>query len=234
VARSGADADTVRFETMDDAPRLHIAVQGGLGYLRNPGDGYLYACSIGFPVTQGTTPGFATAGHCGTTGEVVYYEPSQWTLGVKLGSFAASNFPAPEQTGPDYAWARVDSGHTLSPSVYGYGKGDVTVRGSAEAAVGAAVCRSGRTTGWRCGTIEAKNQTVNYSSGETILNLTRTTACSERGDSGGSFITGAGQGQGVLSGGSGSCKGGGRRSRSYFQPLNPILQVYNLTLHTGI
>ena len=30
-------------------------------------------------------------------------------------------------------------------------KGDVTVRGGTEAAVGAAVCRSGRTSGWRCG-----------------------------------------------------------------------------------
>jgi len=233
VARSGMDADTVRFETMDEAPRLHLAVQGGLGILRNPGDGYLYACSVGFPVTQGSTMGFATAGHCGDTGEVTYHEPSQWTLGVRLGTYAASNFPNPGQTGPDMAWVRVDSGHTLSPSVYGWGKGDVTVRGASEAAVGAAICRSGRTSGWRCGTVEAKNQTVNYQTGETILNLTRTTACSEGGDSGGSFITTPGQAQGVLSGGSGSCKGGGRRSRSFFQPINPILSTYNLSLVTS-
>jgi streptogrisin C len=232
VAASGADAGAVRVEVAEEQPSLRVALQGGLGYLRNPGDGYLYACSIGFPVTQG---GYVTAGHCGNAGEVVYFEPSQWTLGPKIGSFTASSFPAPGQTGNDYAWVKVDAGHTLSPSVYGYGSGDVTVRGSTEAAVGAAICRSGRTSGWRCGTIEAKNQTVSYSTGETILNLTRTTACSEGGDSGGSFITGAGQAQGVLSGGSGSCKGKqpNNRTRSFYQPLLPILQRYSLNLLTG-
>lgn len=235
VAVSGLDVETVRFETAHEQPRLHMDVLGGYGILRAPGDGYLYACSVGFSVTQNSTSGFTTAGHCGDTGEVVYYEPSQWTLGVRLGSYAASNFPAPGQTGPDYAWVRLDSGHTPRPVVEGYTSSDVTVRGSTEAAVGAAVCRSGRTTQWRCGTIEAKNQTVNYSSGETVLNLTRTTACSEGGDSGGSFITGVGQAQGVLSGGSGNCKQGGRpgSKRSFFQPLNPILQTYNLTLVTA-
>lgn len=232
IAISGADVSAVRLETAEEQPSLRVDLKGGLGYLRNPGDGYLYACSIGFPVTQG---GFVTAGHCGDAGENTYFEPSQWTLGPKIGSFAASSFPAPGQTGNDYAWVRVDAGHTLSPIVYGYGKGDVTVRGSTEAAVGAAICRSGRTSGWRCGTIEAKNQTVNYSSGETIVNLTRTTACSEGGDSGGSFITGPGQAQGVLSGGSGSCKGKqpNNRTRSFYQPLLPILQRYNLNLLTG-
>ena len=44
IARSGIDASTVRFETMSEAPQRRIAVQGGRGYLRNPGDGYLYAC----------------------------------------------------------------------------------------------------------------------------------------------------------------------------------------------
>ena len=123
--------------------------------------------------------------------------------------------------------------NTLPATVYGWGKGDATVRGSTSGGVGTAICRSGRTSGWQCGTIEALNQTVNYSTGETILNLTRTTACSEGGDSGGSFITGPGQAQGVLSGGSGSCKGAHRNSRSFFQPLGPILTAYGLTLNTS-
>jgi len=231
VAASGANVDSVRFVVDDEQPSLRVDLKGGHGYLRNPGDGYIYACSVGFNVTGG----FVTAGHCGDAGEDVFYEPSQWTLGPLLGSFSASSFPSPGQTGNDYAWVSVNGSHTLSPTVYGYGNGDVTVKGSTEAAVGAAICRSGRTSHWRCGTIEAKNQTVNYSSGETILNLTRTTACSEGGDSGGSFITGPGQAQGVLSGGSGSCKGKlpNRRTRSYYQPLLPILDAYNLNLRTG-
>ncbi|WP_242107195.1 S1 family peptidase [Luteimonas aquatica] len=232
IARSGADADTVRLETMKEAPELRIAIQGGRGYLRDPGDGYLYACSVGFPVTKGTTKGFATAGHCGTAGEIAYNEVAQWQVGVKIGSFAASNFPAPGGSGPDYAWVKVDSTHTLSPSVYGYGSGNVTVKGSSEAAIGAAICRSGRTSGWHCGTIRAKDVTVNYVSGETITHLTQTNACSEGGDSGGSFITtSTGQAQGVLSGGSGDCSGS--TGNSYFQPLKPILSAYGLTLLTG-
>src|SRR6478672_6772783 len=236
VAASGADARTVRLVTADEQPTLRSTLKGGLGYLRNPGDGYLYACSIGFNVTQGTTPGFVSAGHCGTAGEPVYLELSpQWTIGPKIGTFAASRFPQPGQTGNDWSWVKVDAGNTQPPTVYGWGKGDATVHGSTAAGVGAAICRSGRTSGWRCGTIEATGVTVSYSSGETILNLTRTTACSEGGDSGGSFITGPGQAQGVLSGGSGSCKGHlpNNRTRSFFQPLLPILSAYNLALKTG-
>ncbi|GAB3352058.1 S1 family peptidase [Lysobacter tyrosinilyticus] len=236
VAASGADAQNVSFVIDEEQPSLRSDLKGGLGYLRNPGDGYLYACSIGFNVTQGSTPGYVSAGHCGDAGEPVYLELSpQWTVGPKIGTFAASSFPNPGQTGNDWSWIREDAGNNFLPTVYGWGKGDVTVRGSTEAAIGAAVCRSGRTSGWRCGTIEAKGQTVNYSTGETILNLTRTTACSEGGDSGGSFITTPGQAQGVLSGGSGSCKGKqpNSRTRSFFQPVLPILQTYNLTLRTG-
>jgi streptogrisin C len=238
VARSGADVRTVRFAVEAEQPSLRATVKGGLGYLRDPGDGYLYACSIGFNVSKGTTPGYVSAGHCGDAGEPSYFEGAsgtgpQWNLGPQVGTFQASNFPNPGQTGNDWSWVAISSGNIQSPTVYGWGKGDVTVKGSTAAAVGAAICRSGRTTGWQCGTIQAKGQTVNYSSGETILNLTRTTACSEGGDSGGSFITSVGQAQGVLSGGSGSCKGRHRNSRSYFQPLLPILSAYGLTLKTG-
>jgi streptogrisin C len=240
VAASGANAQTVRFVT-DEQPTLRSTLLGGLGYLRNPGDGYLYACSIGFNVTQGTTPGYVSAGHCGpTVGEPVYFEGSagtgpQWTIGPQIGNFAASSFPQPGQTGNDWSWVKVLSGNTQPATVYGWGKGDATVHGSTVAGVGTAICRSGRTTGWRCGTIEATGVTVTYSSGETIVNLTRTTACSEGGDSGGSFITGPGQAQGVLSGGSGDCKGKqpNNRTRTFFQPLLPILSAYNLTLKTG-
>ena len=48
VAASGADVQAVRFVTEAEQPTLRSTLQGGLGYLRNPGDGYLYACSIGF------------------------------------------------------------------------------------------------------------------------------------------------------------------------------------------
>jgi streptogrisin C len=92
----------VRLVTEDEQPSLRSTLQGGLGYLRNPGDGYLYACSIGFTVTQGSTPGYVSAGHCGDADEPVYLELSpQWTVGPKIGTFAASKFPQPGQTGND-------------------------------------------------------------------------------------------------------------------------------------
>ena len=103
VAASGADANSVRFVVDDEQPSLRATLKGGLGYLRNPGDGYLYACSIGFNVTKGTTPGYVSAGHCGDAGEPVYLEGSagtgpQWTLGPQFGTFPASKLP---ESGPD-------------------------------------------------------------------------------------------------------------------------------------
>ena len=108
------------------------------------------------------------------------------------------------------------------------GAGTVTVSGSTQAAVGSTVCRSGSTTGWHCGTVQAYNTSVTYPEG-TITGLIRTNVCAEPGDSGGSLVAGS-QAQGVTSGGSGNCRTCGT---TYFQPVNEPLQVYGLTLLTG-
>jgi streptogrisin C len=142
---------------------------------------------------------------------------------VSQGTFQGSSFP-----GNDYAWVAVNSNWVPQPWVNNYAGGNVTVAGSTEAAVGASVCRSGSTTGWRCGTIQAKNQTVNYAEGS-VSGLTRTNACAEPGDSGGSWLSGQ-QAQGVTSGGSGNCSIGGT---TYFQPVNEILSAYGRQLVTG-
>lgn len=236
VAASGANAEHVRFVVEEEQASKRAALKGGHGYLRNPGDGYLYACSIGFNALKGSTPVYVSAGHCGNAGENVYQELSpQWTLGPQIGTFTASSFPQPGQSGPDYSYVTISGSNTQVASVYGWTTADVVVKGSTAGGVGTAICRSGRTSGWKCGTIDQVDVSVNYSTGETITHVNRTTACSEGGDSGGSFITGPGQAQGVLSGGSGSCKGKqpNNRTRSYFQPLNPILTTYGLTLKTG-
>ena len=240
VAASQANAGHVRFVVEEEQARPLATLKGGLGYIRNPGDGYLYACSIGFNAVKGTTPVFVSAGHCGDAGEPVFLEGAagtgpQWTIGPQIGTFSASSFPAPGGSGPDYSYVTISGSNTQSASVNGWTKSDVVVHGSTAGGVGTAICRSGRTSGWKCGTIDQVDVSVNYSTGETITHVNRTTACSEGGDSGGSFITGPGQAQGVLSGGSGSCKGKlpNSRTRSYFQPVNPILSAYNLTLKVG-
>ena len=188
-----------------ETPRPLIDVIGGNAYFIGGA-----RCSVGFSVNGG----FVTAGHCGSTGRATT-QPS--------GTFRGSSFP-----GNDYAWVQVAAGNTPRGLVNNYSGGTVTVAGSTEAAVGASVCRSGSTTGWRCGTIQAKNSSVTYPQG-TVTGLTRTNACAEPGDSGGSWMSGS-QAQGVTSGGSGNCSSGGT---TYFQPVNEILSVYGLTLVTG-
>lgn len=212
VARAGVDTAAVSVEVTDEQPSLFQApypVRGGDAYYTPQ-----YRCSVGFSVRGGYT----TAGHCGRVGTTTsgYNRVSQ-------GTFRGSQFP-----GRDQAWVAVNQNWTPQPVVNNYRGGTVVVRGSQEAAVGASTCRSGSTTGWRCGRVQAKNQTVRYPQG-TVYGLTRTSACAEGGDSGGAFISGN-QAQGMTSGGSGNCTFGGT---TFFQPLNPTLQRYGLTLVTG-
>ena len=208
---SKAGAVTVK-EVAAQAPQTFAA--GTVG-----GDPYYTGnvrCSIGFSVHGG----FVTAGHCSGAGA----RTRGWD-GSNQGVFRGSSFP-----GNDYAWVQVDSGWWTVPVVLGWGQvSDQLVRGSWEAPVGTSVCRSGSTTHWHCGTILAKNETVNYGNGALFYGATKTNVCAEGGDSGGSFITGD-QAQGVTSGGWGNCSSGGE---TWFQPVNEILGAYGLTLHTA-
>ncbi|MBD8078773.1 RICIN domain-containing protein [Cellulosimicrobium arenosum] len=210
---AGAAADTVRIETVDDTYEVARDVRGGDEFHRPTGDGYVTLCSVGFAV-QG---GFVTAGHCGSGGNAVTAPD-----GAGLGTYQASGWPR-----NDFAWVRTSGGWTSTPTVNDYAGGTVAVAGSAEQAIGASVCRSGRTTGWRCGVIEQKNVSVNYGEGDTV-GLTIGTACAEGGDSGGSVISGN-QAQGITSGRIGDCSSGGK---FIYQPLRPALDAYGLSLVT--
>ncbi|MFF8842134.1 S1 family peptidase [Streptomyces sp. NPDC015127] len=204
-------AGPVEVREVAEAPRTFAA--GTVG-----GDPYYTGnvrCSIGFSVHGG----FVTAGHCGRPGAAV----RGWD-GSHIGTFQGSSFPD-----NDYAWVNVGSGWWTVPVVLGWGTvPDRLVRGSAEAPVGASICRSGSTTHWHCGSVLAKNETVNYSQGA-VHQMTKTSVCAEPGDSGGSFISGD-QAQGVTSGGWGNCGGGGQ---TWYQPVNEILSRYGLRLHTA-
>ncbi len=202
VKKAGVSGSSV--QVAKTAERSRTFAQGGDAYYINGSA----RCSIGFAVSGG----FVTAGHCGTTGSSV--------SGSVSGSFAGSSFP-----GNDYAFVRTST--AVSGTVKN-GSSSVAVKGSSEAAIGSSICRSGSTTGWHCGTIQARNSTVNYAEGS-VSGLIRTSVCAEPGDSGGSAISGN-QAQGVTSGGSGNCSSGGT---TYFQPVNEILSVYGLTLTTS-
>ncbi|MFC6091903.1 S1 family peptidase [Saccharothrix lopnurensis] len=212
LATAKSVSPSVRVVEVSESPTTLYDTRGGDAYYIGSG-----RCSVGFAVTGG----FVTAGHCGRSGSA--------TTGfnrVAQGTFAGSSFP-----GNDYAWVRTNSNWTSRPWVNRYNGSNVTVTGSTVAAVGAAICRSGSTTGWRCGTVQARNSTVNYPQG-TVSGLTRTNACAEPGDSGGSWVAGSGysQAQGVTSGGSGNCSSGGT---TYFQPVAEILSAYGLSLTRG-
>jgi len=208
AAAAGVDKNAVRTGVTTESPKTFINIVGGTAFYIGGS-----RCSVGFSVTRGSTPGFVTAGHCGRAGA---------RTTNPTGTFQGSSFP-----GNDYAWVAAP-GNTPTPYVRGSGGANVTVRGSTQASVGASICRSGSTTGWRCGTIQQHNATVNYAQG-TVRGLTRTSACAQPGDSGGSFISGS-QAQGVTSGGSGNCSIGGT---TYHQPVNEILGAYGLTLTVG-
>ncbi|MFI9629893.1 alpha-lytic protease prodomain-containing protein [Streptomyces sp. NPDC052042] len=214
LAAAKVSHDLVTIRKATEQPRTFADLRGGDAYYMN-GQG---RCSIGFSVKRGTQSGFVSAGHCGRTGVSTtgFNQQAQ-------GSFQGSTFP-----GRDYAWIATNANWTPRPLVNGYGRGDVTVTGSTEALEGSSICRSGSTTGWHCGTVQQRNTSVTYQEG-TVSGVTRTNVCAEPGDSGGSFISGS-QAQGVTSGGSGNCSQGGT---TYFQPLNPALQAYGLTLVTN-
>lgn len=205
VAGSGASPELVTVQYAPENPQPLADVVGGEAYIINNSS----RCSVGFAVRGG----FVTAGHCGTRGAS--------TTGP-TGTFQGSSFP-----GNDYAWVSTPN-DTPVGVVDNYSGGRIAVKGSTEAPIGSSICRSGSTTGWYCGTIQARNSTVNYAEGS-VTGLIRTTVCAEPGDSGGSAISGN-QAQGVTSGGSGNCRTGGT---TYFQPVNEILSVYGLSLLTS-
>ncbi|MEV6595321.1 S1 family peptidase [Actinoplanes sp. NPDC051346] len=206
---AGLPASAVRVTTVKAQPKPLADVIGAQAYFIGQA-----RCSIGFAV-QG---GFVTAGHCGAEGTA-----TTDLEGLPQGEVVDSVFPG----NSDLGFVQTGDNVQLQPFVDDFNGNALPVGGSAEAPVGAAICRSGSTTGTFCGTILAKNQTVNYPEGA-VTGLTRTDVCAEGGDSGGPWLSGD-QAQGVTSGGSGDCTVGGE---TFFQPVNEILERNNLTLLT--
>jgi streptogrisin B len=176
-------------------------------------------CSLGANVRQRGVAFFITAGHCTTTSATWYANAARTTV---LGTRTGSSFP-----GNDYGIVRYTNTAIPHPSaVYTY-PGTVTINGPGNAVAGLAVCRSGSTTGVRCGFVTGLNATVNYPQG-TVTGLIRTNICAEPGDSGGPlYVAATGQLIGILSGGSGNCTSGGT---TFYQPIGEILIAYGITI----
>lgn len=237
VPASATDAATTEFvaaakkagatvETTKATPTLTANVLGGQEYTI---DGS-YLCSVGFGATDSSGDDvIVTAGHCTEGASSFGYN------GSTLGTLLDTSFP-----GDDYGAIQVSASHTAVGAVDNYSGGQVAVKGSTAAAVGATVCKSGRTTDWTCGAIVSKNQSVNYGDGDVVSGLTEHSACVEQGDSGGSNLSGS-QAQGLTSGAALYQSGGsivcgekvGEETVSYFQPVNEALSTLGLTLKTS-
>ncbi|MFI5930701.1 S1 family peptidase [Actinoplanes sp. NPDC051494] len=208
VAALRASGAVVRHEP----GRLSTLIAGGESIHSGTG-----RCSLGVNVRSGSIAYFLTAGHCTAAG-------ATWSTGAAtvLGSRAGSSFP-----GDDFGLVRYTNTLVPHPSAVHTYPGLTPLTAYGTATIGQAVCRSGATTGVRCGTVTALNATVNYSEG-TVSGLIRTNICAEAGDSGGPlYVAATGVVVGLLSGGTGTCTSGGV---TYYQPIREPLAAYGVTL----
>lgn len=180
------------------------------------GGSHLYSsagsCTAGFAATGSSGWYLIASPGCGGTGTTVYSGN-----GIVVGPITAG----PTTSGA----AVVHVTNTTNWTLVGWVGGGVSLTGSTPAPVGASVCLRGPSTGVHCGTIQARNVTVNFPTG-VLTGLTRTNVCAEPGDAAVSFISGT-QAQGVLIGASGNCSSGGT---TFFAPLQPIFAQYALQL----
>ena len=190
-----------------------------------------FVCSNGFNarLSSGAYV-LLTAGHCAEG------FPTFSRNGVTIGATRGYSFP-----GNDYASVNVNDPNYWQPqpAVDMYNGMARPVVGSSSAPVGSSLCKSGRTTGWTCGTIQAYGQTVNYGGGDIVSGLVRHSACVEQGDSGGSNLSGN-YAQGLSSGGALYQQGNrlvcgqkvGQPNVSYYQPVGEALSAYGASLLT--
>jgi hypothetical protein len=216
LSRAMANGERVTLRQVSGTVRTtadDFSLRGGVQVTKNTG----YMCSLGFNArTRKGNRIFLTAGHC-TSGK-----PSFSRNGYVLGNTSTSSFP-----GHDFGSVGVIEGWDQQGYVEGWGNGNVAVKGIADATVGSTLCKSGKSTGWTCGRIVARNVTVNYGNNRVVRGLFQHTACVESGDSGGANMTGN-YAQGITSGAAlidGQClEKVGQTNESYAQPIAPVLQ----------
>jgi streptogrisin B len=177
-------------------------------------------CTVGFNARSGSALYALVSGRCAQGAGGPWYADSARTVAV--GTTAGVSFP-----GNDYAAVRYTNTTVSYPgevSLAGAGSRDITT--AAAPVVGQSVCHVGRTTGYRCGTVQAVNVTVNYGGG-IVYGLFRSNVCSEPGDAGGPAFSG-GTALGIIVGSSGNCASGGF---TYYQPVVEWLSAYGLSIY---
>ncbi|MBB1244614.1 streptogrisin B precursor [Streptomyces durbertensis] len=179
------------------------------------------SCVVSVNAARGDQRYAVMAGHCGGLG-TIWYADAGLLRPVAVGE--SSGYPSRQ-----YVVIRYTSTEFGYPSelVGAPAGGPVRVTGVRSPAPGVTVCHRTATTGVRCGTITAVNQTVNLPQG-TLTGLFRTSLCAEPGDPPPGTVAYSGsQVVGFLLAASGNCRTGGT---TFHQPLAPILAAHNLTV----
>ncbi|MGC2998753.1 S1 family peptidase [Streptomyces sp. G35A] len=194
--------------------RVAVAVRGG-DTLYSTGT----RCTVGFNARSGSALYALVPGRCAQGAHTWYADAA---LTVSVGVTAGVSFP-----GNDYASVRYTNTAAAYPGEISLGAGAGTrdITNAAHPVVGRSICHVGRTTGYRCGTVQAVNVTVDYGGG-TVHGLFRSTICSEPGDTGGPAFSG-GTALGIIVGSSGNCASGGH---TYYQPVAEWLSAYGLSV----
>jgi LPXTG-motif cell wall-anchored protein len=181
--------------------------KGGFGYGVFPeGGGEGGRCSNGLNGTSGGSLVTITAGHCGgdfplgnpfweMTNDEPVYSTGTPEFGDVIGTIGPMHFG--DEDANDGGLLNLEApGWTAPPTVSIWGgqegsknDGEMNVYDATVAVNGMAVCKSGATTGWRCGEIVDDNETVELSTGESVQGFIYD-ACGMSGDSGGSVLTG--------------------------------------------
>jgi hypothetical protein len=216
----------IEYASAQVAPTTTAEYLTGGSQIVIPGGG---TCSIGFnTVDAANRPVVLTAGHCVEVGSSISRN------GYLIGSGRTKYFP-----GDDFGtfWNSYPSYWVPTASVNMYNGRYMNVRGSwTNPPVGATVCKSGRTTGWTCGTITALNSSVVYKGGRYMSGLVQHNACVEGGDSGGANMSSGGYALGVTSGASTNITTGkclskqGQPNVSWYQPIGEALNANGLRL----
>ena len=190
-------------------------VPGGVGYIADTG----WICSTGFSAFDPAgLPAVLTAGHCAADGAAETAELES-DRSEPLGSFGFSQFGGPGNSriiedpldpdnpgnvGTDVAVVEsINSRFDPIPAASTWGDAsepepDVKIIGTADPVAGMPVCRSGRTSAWSCGTVDAVGIFVvpgpTYFSDPTDLRAFRGFLSygvqSSGGDSGGPYVSG--------------------------------------------
>jgi hypothetical protein len=193
-------------------------------------------CTLGFPATGADGNNLLlTVGHCVVGSPKIYDEANN-----QIGQGVSSDF-YPGIPSRDIGLVDLDPEDTGQPFIDTRGGvGNAVILGADKQPIGTDVCKTGRSTGWTCGVIQAYDVTVDYPARyprfTRVSGLVQSSFCAREGDSGGPVLGTGNLAQGMVSGGStgGTCTfNSGSPSTSFYQPLVDAASRYGVTLRTA-